>query len=143
AAAAGIRFGIWVEPEMVNPTSTLFTTHPEWVMRDSREPILHRNQLVLDPLLEEVRAFEVEVVDRTLASAPTTSYVKWDANRPVTDPGSRALGPDRQSNIWVDHGHATWSLMADIAAAHPDVDLMLCASGGGRTDHGTLRFFHE
>lgn len=143
ARAAGIRFGIWVEPEMVNPVSTLFAGHPDWVVRDGREPRLHRNQLVLDPLRPEVRAFEVEVVDRTLAGAPGTSYVKWDANRPVTDPGSRALPADRQANLWVDQVHATWAVMAEVAGRHPDVDLMLCASGGGRTDHGTLRWFHE
>ncbi|NLV55482.1 MAG: melibiase [Acidimicrobiales bacterium] len=143
AAAAGIRFGIWVEPEMVNPVSALHDHHPDWVVRDGREPRLHRNQLVLDPLLPEVRAFEVDVVDRTLASAPGTSYVKWDANRPVTDPGSRALPADRQANLWVDQVHATWEVMAEVARRHPDVDLMLCASGGGRTDHGTLRWFHE
>ncbi|MBU6216490.1 MAG: alpha-galactosidase, partial [Acidobacteria bacterium] len=75
--------------------------------------------------------------------APGTSYVKWDANRPVTDPGSSALPADRQSNSWVDWVHATWEVMQRIADGHPEVELMLCASGGGRTDHGTLRWFHE
>jgi alpha-galactosidase len=143
AAEAGLRFGIWVEPEMVNPVSDLHDAHPEWVLRDRREPRLHRHQLALDPLLPEVREFEVDVVDRTLASAPGTTYVKWDANRPITDPGSSALAPDRQGNLWVDHVHATWQVMAEVARRHPDVELMLCASGGGRTDHGTLRWFHE
>jgi alpha-galactosidase len=143
AAALGVRFGIWVEPEMVNPRSELHDAHPDWVIRDRREPRLHRNQLALDPLLDEVRDFEVGVVDRALAAAPGASYVKWDANRPVTDPGSRALPADRQSNAWVDWVRATWSVMERVAAAHPDVELMLCASGGGRTDHGTLRWFHE
>ena len=143
AGAAGIRFGIWVEPEMVNPASELYTEHPDWVIRDRREPREHRNQLALDPLRPEVRDFEVGVVDRTLAAAPATSYVKWDANRPVTDPGTEALATDRRSNAWVDWVHATWSVMERVASAHPDVELMLCASGGGRTDHGTLRWFHE
>ncbi|MFZ4519323.1 MAG: alpha-galactosidase, partial [Microthrixaceae bacterium] len=143
AAAAGIRFGIWVEPEMVNPASDLYAAHPDWVIRDAHEPRQHRNQLALDPLLPEVRDFEVDVVARTLGAAPATSYVKWDANRPVTDPGSGALPADRRSNAWVDWVHATWSVMERVATAHPDVELMLCASGGGRTDHGTLRYFHE
>lgn len=143
AERAGIRFGIWVEPEMVNPRSELHEEHPDWVLRDGREPVEHRNQLLLDPLRAEVRDFEVGVVDRTIAAAPSTSYVKWDANRPVTDPGSATLGPDRQANVWVDSVHATWDVMSRVAAAHPDVELMLCASGGGRVDHGTLRWFHE
>lgn len=143
AVEHGIRFGIWLEPEMVNPVSDLHERHPEWVLGDRREPHLHRHQLVLDPLLDDVRRFEVEVVDRTLAAHPAISYVKWDANRPITDPGSSALPAGRQSNVWVDHVHATWEVMAEVAARHPDVELMLCASGGGRTDHGTLRYFHE
>ena len=86
AAARGLRFGIWVEPEMVNPLSELYVDHPDWVVRDSREPAEHRNQLVLDPLIDEVREFEASVVDRALCD-PGISYVKWDANRPITDPG--------------------------------------------------------
>ena len=139
----GIRFGIWLEPEMVNPVSELHEAHPDWVLRDRRTPREHRNQLVLDPLLPEVRAFEVDVFDRTLAQHPGITYVKWDANRPITDPGSSALAADRQSNLWVDHVWATWAVMDDVVARHPDVQLMLCASGGGRNDHGTLRRFHE
>ena len=143
AVEAGIRFGIWVEPEMVNPTSELHDTHPEWVLRDRREPVQHRNQLVLDVLQPDVREFAAGVVDRALAHDPGITYVKWDANRPITDPGSAALAADRQSNVFVDHVLATWALMAEVARRHPDTELMLCASGGGRTDHGTLRWFHE
>jgi alpha-galactosidase len=138
-----LRFGIWLEPEMVNPVSDLHERHPEWVLRDRREPRLHRHQLALDPLLDDVRAFEADVVDRTLAMHPAISYVKWDANRPITDPSSSALASDRRSNLWVDHVRATWDVMAEVVRRHPEVELMLCASGGGRTDHGTLRWFHE
>ena len=69
--------------------------------------------------------------------------MKWDANRPITDAGSPTLAADRQSNVWIDHVRATWDVMEQVADAHPGIELMLCASGGGRTDHGTLRFFHE
>ena len=143
AVAAGIRFGIWVEPEMVNPISDLHDAHPDWVLRDRREPRQHRNQLVLDVLQPEVREFAAAVVDRALAHDPDITYVKWDANRPITDPGSAALAADRQSNVFVDHALATWEVMAEVARRHPGTELMLCASGGGRTDHGTLRWFHE
>jgi len=143
ARRSGIRFGIWVEPEMVNPRSELHDAHPEWVLRDAREPRLHRHQLYLDPLQPEVREFEADVVDRALSAAPGTTYLKWDANRPITDAGSTALASDRQANVWFDHATATWDVMDRVARAHPEVELMLCASGGGRTDHGSLRFFHE
>ena len=143
AVGQGIEFGIWVEPEMISPVSELHTQHPEWVLRDRREPRLHRNQLVLDTLQPDVREFAAGVVDRALAHDPAITYVKWDANRPITDPGSAALPPDRQANVWVDHVRATWALMDEVVRRHPDVQMMLCASGGGRTDHGTLRRFQE
>ncbi len=143
ARDAGIRFGIWVEPEMVNPQSDLYDRHPEWVLRDRRAPREHRNQLVLDVLQPDVREFAAGVVDGALAHDPDISYVKWDANRPITDAGSSTLASDRQANLWVDHVWATWELMAEVVRRHPDTELMLCASGGGRTDHGTLRWFHE
>lgn len=143
AESSGIRFGTWVEPEMVNPHSDLYEAHPDWVLRDRRVPREHRQQLALDPLIEDVRDFEVEVFDRVLGNTPGISYLKWDANRPVTDPGSVTLRADRQSNMWVDNVRATWAVMDEVMARHPEVELMACASGGGRNDHGTLRRFHE
>jgi alpha-galactosidase len=143
AEARRIRFGIWVEPEMVNPDSELFERHPEWVLGDRREPRLHREQLVLDALRPEVREFEVGVLDRTLGADPRISYVKWDANRPLTEAGSPMLAADRQENLPVDLVRATWEVMDEVVARHPEVEMMLCASGGGRTDHGTLARFHE
>ncbi len=143
AKRSGLRFGTWVEPEMVNPASELHEAHPEWILRDRREPREHRQQLVLDPLIDEVRGFEAQVFDSLLDDNPGISYLKWDANRPITEAGSTTLGPDRQSNVWVDYVRATWKLMDDVIKAHPDTELMLCASGGGRNDHGTLRRFHE
>lgn len=143
AAERNIRFGIWLEPEMVNPASDLYETHPDWIVSTDREPLQHRQQYYLDPLRPEVRDFEFGVFERTLTPTPGISYVKWDANRPITDPGSEMLPNDRQSNLWVDHVWATWAVMSDVAAAHPEVELMLCASGGGRIDHGSLRWFHE
>jgi len=142
--AAGLRFGLWVEPEMVNPASELYEAHPDWVIAESgRDRREERNQLVLDVLQPEVRQFETDVVRQVLADHPGISYLKWDANRDITEPGSTALAPDRQSHLPVDRVRATWELMADVARAHPDVELMLCASGGGRSDLGTLRWFHE
>ena len=92
ADARGVRFGLWVEPEMVNPDSTLYAEHPDWVVGQPARPRRElRQQLVLDVLQPAVAAFVLGVVDRTLAENPGISYVKWDANRPLTDPGSPAL----------------------------------------------------
>lgn len=143
AERVGVRFGTWVEPEMVNPDSDLFGQHPDWVVRDRREPREHRQQLALDPLRVDVRHFELGVFDSVLGTTPGISYLKWDANRPVTEVGSTTLAADRQSNAWVDHVRSTWELMDDVVERHPDVELMLCASGGGRVDHGSLSRFHE
>lgn len=143
AVDAGLRFGIWVEPEMVNPRSECFERHPEWIVRDARPPLEHRNQFLLDVLRPDVAAFVDAAVAAAIEAAPDTTYVKWDANRPMTDPGSTTLGVDRQANVWVDQVRATWDRMAAAAATHPEVEMMLCASGGGRVDHGSLRWFHE
>ena len=141
---SGVRFGLWVEPEMVNPDSALYTEHPEWVVgQPTRRPRRWRDQFVLDVLQPEVADFVGGVVDRVLADNPGISYLKWDANRPLTDPGSPTLGPDRQAELLgrPHPGH----LAADetVAGRHPDQTLMLCASGGGRLDLGSLRWFHE
>ena len=129
---------------MVNPDSTLYAEHPDWVVgQPARRPRRWRNQLVLDVLQPDVADFVIGVVDRVLAENPGISYLKWDANRPLTDPGSPTLGADRQANYWVDQARATWRLMETVAERHPEQTLMLCASGGGRVDLGSLRWFHE
>ncbi len=144
ADARGVRFGLWVEPEMVNPDSTLYEEHPDWVVgQPARRPRRWRHQLVLDVLQPDVAEFVCDVVDRVLVENPGISYLKWDANRPLTDPGSPVLATDRQANYWVDHTRTTWSLMETVAQRHPEQTLMLCASGGGRVDLGSLRWFHE
>lgn len=142
--AAGLRFGLWVEPEMVNAASDLYAAHPDWVIGEpDRERREERNQLVLDLCRPEVREFVVATIDRVLGDHPGISYLKWDANRDVTEPGSGALPVDRQSHLARDRVLATREVMAEIARRHPDVELMLCASGGGRSDLDTLRWFHE
>ncbi len=139
-----VRFGLWVEPEMVNPDSTLFAEHPDWVVtQPKRRPRRWRNQLVLDVLQPDVADFVCGVVDRVLAENPGITYLKWDANRPLTDPGSPTLGAHRQANYWLDHARATWRLMETVAERHAEQTLMLCASGGGRVDLGSMRWFHE
>lgn len=142
--ARGLRFGLWVEPEMVNPRSVLYREHPDWVLAEpGRERREERQQLVLDLCRHDVAAWCVETIDRLLVDHPGISYLKWDANRDLTEPGSTALRTDRQSHLADDRVRATWEVMAEVASRHRDVELMLCASGGGRCDLGTLRWFHE
>jgi alpha-galactosidase len=143
AVKLGLRFGIWLEPEMVNPKSELFDQHPDWVIRQpKRELELQRNQLVLDLTRPAVQQFEWQVLQDTLG-VPGISYAKWDCNRYLTQPGSSWLPADRQSHLWIDYVHALYALMDRTAQAFPNTELMLCSGGGGRVDYGALRYFHE
>jgi alpha-galactosidase len=139
----GLQFGIWIEPEMVNPKSELFEKHPEWVIRQpKRELELQRNQLVLDLTRPDVQKFEWQVIQSVLG-VPGMAYAKWDCNRYLTQPGSSWLKPDRQSHLWVDYVHALYALMDKTAKTYPKTELMLCSGGGGRVDYGALKYFHE
>lgn len=143
AEKRGLRFGIWIEPEMVNPKSELFEKHPDWVIRQpKRELELQRNQMVLDLTRPEVQQFEWQTIHDIL-SVPGISYAKWDCNRYLTQPGSSYLAPDRQSHLWIDYVNALYALMDKTATAFPHTELMLCSGGGGRVDYGALKYFHE
>src|SRR5215218_7294579 len=144
AKRRGLDFGIWLEPEMVNPSSELYERHPDWAVRQpNREPLYGRNQLILDLSRPEVREFAWKVVDDTLRSNPGITYVKWDANRYVTQPGSSWLGPAEQQHLLVDYQWALYDVMARTAKEHPNVWAMVCAGGSGRVDYGALRYFHS
>ena len=143
ATQRGLKFGIWIEPEMVNPKSELFEKHPDWVIRQpKRELELQRNQLVLDLTRPQVQEFEWNVIHDILAT-PGISYAKWDCNRYLTQPGSSWLAPDRQSQLFIDYVRALYALMDKTAHEFPHTELMLCSGGGGRADYGALRYFHE
>lgn len=143
AGRQGLRFGIWLEPEMVNPRSELFEQHPNWVIaQPKRELELQRNQLVLDLTRPAVQQFEWDAI-RGILATPGITYAKWDCNRQLTQPGSSYLAPERQSQLWIDYVRALYGLMAKTAQAFPKTELMLCASGGGRADYGALKYFHE
>ena len=143
AVKRGLRFGIWMEPEMVNPNSELFHAHPDWVIRQpKRELELQRNQLVLDLTRPAVQDFEWKTI-QSILSVPGISYAKWDCNRYLTQPGSPYLAPDRQSDLWIDYVQALYALMDKTAKTFPDTELMLCSGGGGRVDYGALKYFQE
>jgi alpha-galactosidase len=146
AAAAvqhGLRFGIWMEPEMVNPNSELFHRHPDWVIsQPKRDFELQRNQMVLDLTRPEVQKFEWNTI-QSILSVPNITYAKWDCNRYLTQPGSSYLPADRQSDLDIDYVEALYALMDKTAKSFPNTELMLCSGGGGRADYGALKYFHE
>ncbi|WDM16184.1 alpha-galactosidase [Streptomyces lavenduligriseus] len=134
--ALGMRFGIWVEPEMVNPDSELYRAHPDWVQHHpGRTRTELRNQLVLNLAREDVQEYLWEQLDTLLSRAPI-DYVKWDFNRCFTDAGWP--GEPYPQRLWVDHVRALYALLDRLRAAHPRVAFESCSGGGGRIDLGVL-----
>lgn len=128
----GMLFGLWVEPEMVNPDSDLYRAHPDWVIhRPHRTRTEHRNQLVLDLSRPVVATWLYRTLDELLAKNGI-DFLKWDMNRPITE-----AGPDER--LWLGHVHALYDVIDRLRAAHPRVRIESCSSGGGRADLGILR----
>ncbi|HET6743647.1 MAG TPA: alpha-galactosidase [Kribbella sp.] len=126
----GLDFGLWIEPESVSPKSQLFQDHPEWILRTAdREPILIRNQLLLDLSRDDVADFIWNTLDRLL-STYEIKYLKWDANRPRLDAGDQRRDLDGLvvANLY--------SILDRLRAQHPDVFVEGCAGGGARVDLG-------
>ncbi len=139
-----LKFGIWVEPEMVNVKSELFAKHPEWIVTQAHRPLnFRRNQLVLDMSRPEVREHAFRCIDDTLKSAPGTAYLKWDCNSYITNAGSSYLAADRQSHLPVDFIRGVYEVMERVAKAYPDLTVMICSGGGGRVDYGSLSYFQQ
>jgi alpha-galactosidase len=144
AKSRGLRFGIWMEPEMVNPRSELFEQHPDWaIQQPHRQLQTSRNQLVLDLSRPEVTEYVFKCVDDLLSQNPGVSYIKWDCNRYLTQPGSTWLKPGMQTHLEIDYNNNLLDIMRNVAARHPEVEMMLCSGGGGRVDFGSLRYFDE
>ena len=142
----GIKFGIWIEPEMANTTSELFEKHPEWVLKaPERDLVTGRGgtQLVLDLCNPEVQDFIFKIVDDLLTENPEIDYIKWDANMPVTNHGSQYLPKDRQSHLDVEYHRGFAAVCDRIRAKYPDVTIQACASGGGRANWGVMPWFDE
>jgi alpha-galactosidase len=136
----GLEFGLWIEPEMVNPRSRLFEAHPDWAIGVPGRPRTEsRQQLVLDLSRPEVVDHLFGMLRDVLASAPI-SYVKWDMNRSLTEPYSAALPPDRQGELFHRHILGAYDLWRRLTEAFPEVLFESCASGGARFDPGLLAF---
>ncbi len=142
AQADGVKFGIWVEPEMVNPKSELYEQHPDWVIKQpKREEHYFRNQLVLDLTNPKVQDFVFGVVDGLFTRNPDLAYIKWDCNAVMYNAASATLKD--QSHFYVDYVRGLYKVLERLRAKYPKVPMMLCSGGGGRVDYGALQYFTE
>lgn len=142
----GIKFGIWIEPEMTNSVSELYDKHPDWVLKaPERDPVLGRGgtQLVLDLANPEVQDFVFGVFDRIMTENPEIDYIKWDANMPVSNHGSQYLPKDKQSHLYIEYHRGFAAVCDRVRAKYPDVTIQACGSGGGRANWGYLPWFDE
>lgn len=136
----GMKFGIWMEPEMVSPDSDLYRTHPDYALQNpGRVPTLSRNQLVLDLSRAEVREAVYQQIHAVLSSAQI-EYVKWDMNRPLTNVESFDLPQDRQGELCHRYMLGVYELQERMLSDFPHILLENCASGGGRFDAGMLYY---
>ena len=143
AREAGVKFGLWIEPEMVNPKSELFERHPEWAIHyPNRETYYYRNQLVLDMSNPAVQEYVYGVIDKLLKENPDIAYFKWDCNSPITNIYSPYLKAD-QGQLYIDHVRGIYRVMKRVRDNYPKVAMMLCSGGGARCDYEALKYFTE
>jgi alpha-galactosidase len=136
----GMDFGIWVEPEMVNPNSDLYRAHPDWVLNFTGRPRSEgRNQLVLNLARQDVRDYVFNFLDKLL-NENDIAFFKWDYNRVWSEPGWPAVSPDEQKQVYVKYIENLYSILAELRAKHPKLEIEDCSSGGARTDLGILRY---
>ncbi len=146
AKERGIKFGIWIEPEMTNNQSELYEKHPDWIVCEpNREPHPGRGgtQLVLDLSNPDVQDFVFKVVDDLMTANPGIAYIKWDANMNIIDFGSSYLTRDKKSHLYVDFHRGFEKVCQRIREKYPDLVIQACASGGGRANYGVLPYFDE
>lgn len=143
AKKAGVKFGIWIEPEMVNPKSELFEKHPDWViLQPQRDTYYYRNQLVLDISNPKVQDYVFGIVDRIMTENPDVAYFKWDCNSVITNIYS-PYHKQNQGNFYIDHVRGIYNVLTRIHNKYPNLPMMLCSGGGGRMDYEMLKYFTE
>ena len=139
----GMKFGIWIEPEMISRDSDLFRAHPDWAVQTPDEEMLEgRRQLVLDLTREEVRVYIAERIN-AIIRGHEIDYVKWDYNRDITEGYSLALSPERQKEFMHRQILGTYDLCRRIVEGNPEILFEGCASGGSRYDPGMLYYFSQ
>ena len=136
----GLKFGIWMEPEMISPDSKLYEQHPDWAIAvPGRTATLSRNQYVLDLSRKEVRDYVYDMISNILHSA-NIEYVKWDMNRQLSDMGSYELSSDRQGELYHRYVLGVYELQERLITEFPDLLLENCSGGGARFDPGMLYY---
>ena len=136
AAAQGLKFGLWIEPEMICPDSDLYRAHPDWALQlPGIVPTEQRYQLVLNLARPDVADFVLQMVSDLLSNDPGIAYVKWDSNRMMTDVP--------HTNIYFDYINAYYRIMRELRQRHPHVVFQCCSAGGGRMDLGAAQFHEE
>lgn len=136
----GLDFGLWVEPEMVNPDSDLYRAHPDWVLHfPTSQRTENRNQLVLNFAREDVREFAYGFLDRLLTDY-NIKHLKWDMNRYLSEPGWPEAAIEDQQSVWVHYVLNLYDVFRRLQAKHPQVIFENCCSGGGRVDLGMVRY---
>lgn len=134
----GMEFGLWVEPEMVNPDSALYRAHPDWALGLPGRPLLlGRNQLVLNLARPDVQAYLLDALSALLRRYPIR-YLKWDHNRDLAPAADAAGSPAYHGNV-----RGLYALLDELRRRHPEVELESCASGGARVDLGILARTHR
>lgn len=143
ATNKGIKFGLWIEPEMVNPKSELYEKHKDWVIHiPNRDEYYFRNQMVLDLSNPEVQDYVFSIVDDLMTKYPGIAYFKWDCNSPITNIYSPYL-KNQQSHLYIDHVRGLYNVLERVKQKYPTLPMMLCSGGGGRSDYEALKYFTE
>ncbi len=137
-----VKFGIWIEPEMVNPKSDLYKQHPDWVVKQPERPEHYmRNQLVLDLSNPKVQDFVYSVVDDLFVKNPDLAYIKWDANSIIFN--AHSAYQKNQSHFYIKYVQGLYDVLKRVRKKYPNIPIMLCSGGGGRVDYGALEYFTE
>ena len=146
AKEKNIKFGIWLEPEMVNVKSEVFEKHPDWVIsQPNRTTVLGRggSQMTLDLSNPKVQDFVYNTIHNLLVENPGIAYIKWDANHFISNVGSNYLPAIKQSHLYIETQRGLQKVLQRIRDAHPDLIMQACASGGGRVTYDFMKYFHE
>jgi alpha-galactosidase len=135
----GMDFGIWVEPEAVNPDSDLYRAHPDWIYRfKNQEPVQVRNQYTLNISKKEVKEFILAFMTDLLSKHKDITFIKWDMNKPLTDVSMGNTAQDKE--LWYKHAQALYEIWGILRKKFPYVDFEVCSGGGARIDLGILRY---